>query len=236
MSGLCFIESQGYSFDNHELNEYLRTSLDEYRELAEEEPRWKREAGGDKVDDKIVCKHRHFKSCCGDENIMKTFTDKDKSVGKACFKNISARMSDVKVERQQPDPLDLFSCAGLKTMKKKIYCINECIGKKEGLLNEDGSLNEEKIRAFLSSEGLKEQWQKDLLASGLDVCLQKDYSKTLPKEEVKADDLNCNPTYLQFLSCLNREIELGCPEQYQKNSKKCKAMRENLAEKKRRTA
>ncbi|XP_026688212.1 uncharacterized protein LOC103521913 [Diaphorina citri] len=74
------------------------------------------------------------------------------------------------------DPMDFFSCEGLKNMKKKIYCVNECIGKKQELLNEDGSLNQEKIQAYVTAENFKEDWQKDLVTAGLNECLKKDFS------------------------------------------------------------
>lgn len=217
-------------------------SLEEYQDLAEEESRSKRQAkdSNHNEDDKFVCKHRHFRvACCGDENIMK-FVDKDKSIGKSCYRNVSARMEDLK--RSSPEhtgePMDFFSCEGLKNMKKKIYCVTECIGKKQGVLNEDGSLNPEKLREYFTGETFKEDWQKDVVSNGLDECLKKDYYKSsFPKEMASPADgveLDCNPTFLQFMSCLHKEIEMGCPDQYQKNTKKCKAMREKFFENKKR--
>ncbi|KAI5743102.1 hypothetical protein M8J77_014618 [Diaphorina citri] len=231
-------QKECYSFDNHELNEHLRQNLEEYMHLADEEPRAKRDAKdeGNGSDDKFVCKHRHFRSCCGDDNLMKKFIEKDKSIGKSCYRNVSAKMDELKTNQQMGDPMDFFSCEGLKNMKKKIYCVNECIGKKQELLNEDGSLNQEKIQAYVTAENFKEDWQKDLVTAGLNECLKKDFYKTsFPKEEsTDGAGLNCNPTYLQFLSCLYKEVEIGCPDQYQKNNKKCKAMRENFANNKKR--
>jgi hypothetical protein len=44
-------------------------------------------------------------------------------------------------------------------------------------LNEDGSLNQEKIQAYVTAENFKEDWQKDLVTAGLNECLKKDFCK-----------------------------------------------------------
>uniref|UniRef100_A0A8D8TS86 OBP47-like domain-containing protein n=1 Tax=Cacopsylla melanoneura TaxID=428564 RepID=A0A8D8TS86_9HEMI len=242
LCGCLIPEGESYSFDNPEFNEHLRQSMDEYMYGEDEEPRLKRNARDANDDEKFVCRQKHFKSCCGNEGTMKRLHQKEKDVGKECHKNVTAKFEELRVNINNPraDPMDLFSCEGMKNMKKKIYCVTECIGKTHKVLNEDGSLNEENLRTYILGESFQEEWHKELVTHGVDECLKKDFYKiSSPKEEttpVNPTDasLECNPTYLQFLSCLYKEIEIGCPEQYQKNSKKCKAIRKNFTENKKR--
>ncbi|XP_025425481.1 uncharacterized protein LOC112694263 isoform X2 [Sipha flava] len=163
------------------------------------------------------CKQATRKSCCGKENSLKRFGDKDKKAADECYAEVAEKFAKVSVAPKQ----DLFSSEAVKITKKKQFCLHECIGKKNQLLLEDGSLNKTFINEYAMKSIFKEQWQKQVGQKALDKCLGETYIPW-PAEETEN---RCNPEYVQFQHCLWLEYESNCPNDQRKVSKKCEKTR-----------
>ncbi|VVC25306.1 Pheromone/general odorant binding protein [Cinara cedri] len=164
------------------------------------------------------CKQATRKSCCGPENSMKRFGDKDKTAADQCYAEVAEKFaSTAGVTPKQ----DLFSTEAVKITKKKQFCLHECIGKKNKLLTEDGSLNKTFITDYSMNTIFKEQWQKQVGEKALAKCLEETYIPW-PTEET---EYKCNPVYVQFQHCLWLEYESNCPDDKRKTNKKCEKTR-----------
>ncbi|CAH1732586.1 uncharacterized protein LOC114121853 [Aphis gossypii] len=164
------------------------------------------------------CKQASRKSCCGPENAMKRFGDKDKVAADECYAQVAEKFATVTATTPKQD---LFSGEAVKITKKKQFCLHECIGKKNKLLTEDGSLNKTFIADYAMKSVFKEQWQKQIGQKALDKCLEETYIPW-PAEETEN---KCNPVYVQFQHCLWLEYESNCPDNKIKLTKKCEKTR-----------
>jgi len=164
------------------------------------------------------CKQASRKSCCGPDNAMKRFGDKDKVAADECYAQVAEKFAKTTVTTPKQD---LFSSEAVKVTKKKQFCLHECIGKKNKLLTEDGSLNKTFIADYAMKSIFKEQWQKQIGQKALDKCLEETYIPW-PAEETEN---KCNPVYVQFQHCMWFEYESNCPSDKIKLTKKCEKTR-----------
>ncbi|XP_050439465.1 uncharacterized protein LOC126844971 [Adelges cooleyi] len=167
------------------------------------------------------CKQATRKSCCGSENSLKKFGDKNKKKTDECYSEVAEKFIQSANAAKENSKQDLFSSEAVKITKKKQFCLHECIGKKNGLLVEDGSLNKTAITEYAMKSVFKEDWQKQVGQTALNKCLEETY---IPWPETETEN-KCNPVYVQFQHCLWLEYETTCPEDKRKRSKKCEKTR-----------
>ncbi|XP_049540364.1 glutactin-like [Anopheles darlingi] len=175
-----------------------------------------RRSASDSLDEK--CKRRY--KCCNDVNTENL--DKIKEVKKQCFTEVRNKNKADKTY----EPVDMFSCERLNNTKTEVICAMECVARKKEILNEDGTLMEEKLLEFTRTNFAADEWQQPLLAGFIEMCLKEAKEKVAknPREPGQ-----CNAETSNYGYCMWRQMALACPKDKQESTKRCERMREKLA-------
>ncbi|XP_022913598.1 uncharacterized protein [Onthophagus taurus] len=177
-------------------------------------PRTKRDEEAVIKEDK--CRKKHFRSCC-DEEYFSSLREDEKPMRKECYREITGKeLAEVF--------LDPFKCDRGDKHKKDIACVAQCVGRKKGLIDDDGNVNEPTARKIIKEKMSKVDWLKPKSEAIFNKCY------TAAKEAaIKQRDKNsCNPAASKLGHCIWKEIQLNCPADRIIDDKKCTKIREDI--------
>ncbi|XP_065342304.1 uncharacterized protein LOC135941027 isoform X2 [Cloeon dipterum] len=95
-------------------------------------------------------------------------------------------------------------------------CFMECIAKKKGWANEDGTINKEAVVSSMGASNANEEWQP-LIKQAQDKCFGE------LSDAAAEGDSQCRVDSQQFLYCVFEHHFLNCPASSWRDSEKCRA-------------
>nr|AVI04883.1 putative odorant-binding protein 2 [Anthonomus grandis] len=174
---------------------------------------------------------RRPRVCCAEES-LDAIHEKEKDTSRSCYKEVTGLDRPEKPEHGFHGPphkkFDLFSCEGVEKRKSDMICIQECVGKKKGMLNEDGTLNPEGITKILLETFTKETWVKPMAEQIIAKCIAE--AKTANEKPIKfyTEVKRCSPATLTLKHCMFKEVQLSCPADQIKDKGACEKYQERL--------
>ncbi|XP_020710282.2 uncharacterized protein LOC105689942 [Athalia rosae] len=179
-------------------------------------------------------KKKTRRSCCGENDDLKLlWGDEVKDIKKECFEQ-ARKATEVTKKARMMEEYEGF-IHGNRT-KDEYICAIQCIGQKREVLDRMGNVHKENMEKFVRKTYSSEPWKAEIA----DTVLEKCFSETQkPSEgEVSTDtgavtngrsiQAKCNSNGIAFIHCLWREMQLNCPADKIRDSRKCNRLREKL--------
>lgn len=133
-----------------------------------------------------------------------------------CIKEITGEEA---VDEMSIDP---FDCKKMDKVKADMICVSECIARKANLINEKGVIERTPLLASIKSKVDGTTWKMAAAEKIVDKCLAE--TKSAEKEG------KCSGVPMKITHCIWGQFIQSCPVELQSDSKKCKKVRERLAD------
>lgn len=122
--------------------------------------------------------------------------------------------------------LNPFDCQEMSKFKSNVVCFSVCLARKLDLIDEDGDLIEEEIRANVNATVHGMKWKNADVDNIIDTCMDEATSGE--------DEGECSLVPLKLHVCVWKRFMEACPAKLQIKNQACNNMREfvfNNAEK-----
>lgn len=221
------------AFSSDDFGEFLRDELVEEgvsrvrRSYGNKKGRETGQLDGDK-------RRKGRRSCCGENDDLKLlWSEGVRDLKKECFDQ-ARRATEVSKKARMIEEYEGF-IHGNKT-KDEYVCAVQCIGQKKEVLDHMGNVNKERMGSYVKRTYSSEPWKAEIADKVLEKCFKETQK---PSEgEVTTDNgavtngrsiqAKCNPNGIAFIHCLWREMQLNCPADKLRESRKCNRLRERL--------
>jgi len=224
--------AKAYDFQDADFNQILSSELQDVLDSLDSiplHPRTRRDeeaAAGN--DEKCRKRYRRPQLCCAQEAV-ENFHEKERDIMKDCYKEITGVERPDKREHGHHKKFDLFSCEEVEKRKNDMICISECLGKKKGMIAEDGSPQADRIIASLKEKFSKEEWFDSAVEQIVAKCVADGKNSTANPVKFYTEGLkSCNPAAITLKHCLYKEVQLSCPLDQIKDKAACDRFRERL--------
>ncbi|XP_066147105.1 uncharacterized protein [Euwallacea fornicatus] len=230
---LAVVCSLAYDFEDDDFNQLLSAELEEIYDSLDEVPTHPRARRDEEAaaanEEKCKKRHRRPKLCCA-ESTLDALHDNEKELCRACYKEVTGVEKFNRHESgHHHRKFDLFSCEQVERRKTDMICIHQCIGRKKGVLAEDGSLIPEKLTEFLKQSFANESWFDQAVDKIVLTCAAAAKNATENPAKFYTDGLkSCNPSGIALKHCIFRELQLSCPADQIKDKVSCDKFQERI--------
>ncbi|XP_046414223.1 uncharacterized protein LOC124176686 [Neodiprion fabricii] len=220
------------AFSSDEFDEFFRDEFDQISTRVRRSSEM--EKGRDTAQGDGEKKKKPRRSCCGENDDLKIlWGDGVRDIKKECFDQAKKATEVVRKARMMEEYEGFIH--GNRT-KEEYICAVQCIGQKKEVLDHMGNVMKESMGEYVKNTYSSEPWKAEIADQVLEKCFAETQK---PSEgEVSMDNgavtngrsvqAKCNKNGIAFIHCLWREMQLNCPADKLRESRKCNRLRERL--------